>query len=151
MTTVYATLNPRAERFHKTPTCPSFHNGQLLSDMDCGCYDHCYHRMPRMWRLKEMTVTDALGRGKWPCTYCWPGSAAALAITPCEEDFGHVPVNEYAGTPEGQRGASRIVCARCIIWNRWKDVGMWAGQAVGWPCTSAIVLGLVPRPVKETS
>ena len=59
--------------------------------------------------------------------------------------FGHRPVDEYEGTPEGERGVSRIVCARCVRWTNWEDVGVSAGQRVGWPCMSAVVLGLVPR------
>lgn len=61
------------------------------------------------------------------------------------ETFGHEPVDEYAGTPEGERGVSRIVCARCMTWKRWSDVGLNCGSRVSWPCTSALVLGLVPR------
>lgn len=59
--------------------------------------------------------------------------------------FGHEPVDEYEGTPESGRGVSRIVCARCVRWTHWTDVALWAGQRVSWPCTSAYVLGLVPR------
>lgn len=61
------------------------------------------------------------------------------------ETFGHEPVDEYAGTPEGARGGSRIVCARCMRWTRWSDVRLFCGRRVDWPCTSAVVLGLVAR------
>lgn len=46
------------------------------------------------------------------------------------ETFGHEPF-DYDGVP---------ICARCFIQhNGWRE-------AIDWPCTSAIVLGLVPRP-----
>ncbi len=67
-------------------------------------------------------------------------------MQPSGQTFGHEPIDEYAGTPEGDRGATHIVCARCAWWTNWPDLGLAIGTRVPWPCTSAIVLGLTPRP-----
>lgn len=55
----------------------------------------------------------------------------AAAPEPIGETFGHEPF-EYDGVP---------ICRRCFIHHRSYL------EAVAWPCTSAIVLGLEPRPV----
>ncbi|MFG3585063.1 hypothetical protein [Streptomyces sp. NPDC047990] len=60
-----------------------------------------------------------------------------MADRPDVEDFGHEPMNIITN---GKLRA--VVCARCVVW----DHGF---NDVAWPCTSAIVLGLVPR--KEPS
>lgn len=146
-TTVYATAEGLA--YHETAQCPSMANGQLLSDTDCGCDTYCNHRMPRVHAVREMTATDAAAQGKWPCVYCFHLTSITTERVPlpaCTETFGHEPVDEYAGTPEGVRGVSRIICARCVTWTRMTDIEVSFGVRVTWPCTSAIVLGLVPRP-----
>ncbi|WTC56872.1 hypothetical protein OH715_17000 [Streptomyces cellulosae] len=51
------------------------------------------------------------------------------------EDFGHRPVVSFT---DGR--ALNRVCARCTTNT---PTGVWG---VRWPCTSAIVLGLAPRP-----
>ncbi|MET7944249.1 hypothetical protein [Streptomyces sp. NPDC005302] len=52
---------------------------------------------------------------------------------PSAEDFGHEPMNIITN---GKLRA--VVCARCSVWDR-------GFNHVDWPCTSAIVLGLVAR------
>lgn len=59
------------------------------------------------------------------------------------ETFGHEPMDEYAGTPEGDQGISHIVCARCMRWVRWPEVGLSAGARIPWPCGTAVLLGIV--------
>lgn len=59
------------------------------------------------------------------------------------DDFGHEPF-EYDGVP---------ICARCYTTEVRCSVDAFdtprrlaVRRAVFWPCTSAVVLGLVPRP-----
>ncbi|MEW2070054.1 hypothetical protein, partial [Streptomyces sp. NPDC007346] len=62
--------------------------------------------------------------------------------TPATETFGHEPTCGIS-----LFGLAETVCARCT------ERGVWYGDAnelrpvhILWPCTSAIVLGLAPRP-----
>lgn len=155
---VYATDSAR--RYHATAACKALRNAQDLSDWDCWD-DYCRHQHPKPNPIREMTVTDALGAGKWPCAACWPGTAAALAISASEDDFGHEPVSNDVDR-WGETTDDPPVCARCAVTVRALvpvviDVDMqgrriteeqWISypEPVRWPCTSAIVLGLVPRP-----
>lgn len=65
---------------------------------------------------------------------------------PSAETFGHEPVWINAGYCGGcERCGSREereVCARC---RQWDIYGYSREASVRWPCTSAIVLGLVQR------
>lgn len=87
------------------------------------------------------TVIEATWTGKLPCRVCLPDYASAWFRAPSEYDFGHEPV-----TGTGWFGEDETVCARCT------EAGLyWGGSDnlrpvhVIWPCTSAIVLGLVSR------
>lgn len=145
---VHATT-ARGASFHNTAYCPSFHTAsQEFWNTDCAD-NPCTHKHPRPLPLREMTMAEALGMGKWPCSHCYPDSSAALVISPCEEDFGHVPVDEYEGTEYAASGVTHIVCDRCIVWSRLVDDIM-SGIRVEWPCTSALILGLVPRNLQDT-
>jgi hypothetical protein len=138
--TVYTTAGGR--RFHADRWCRALESGRNLADTDCGCDEYCRHRMPQRHALDPRVPRVAVQRGFTACRVCVP---RAFALPPTGETYGHEPVDEYAGTPEGARGLSRIVCARCIRWTRWREVRLYCGRRVDWPCTSAIVLGLVPR------
>jgi hypothetical protein len=91
--------------------------------------------------LPSKDVHTTLGPEDWDDT-CRHQPAAELQ--PSEDDFGHEPMNVYTN------GKLRVVvCARCrIVRTIW-----WPGgrchvadiSDVKWPCTSAIILGLVPR------
>lgn len=65
------------------------------------------------------------------------------------ETFGHEPVTADVGTC-GMGGCqcpghyAEEVCARCVRVVPETD-GPWRQELVVWPCTSAIVLGVVPR------
>jgi len=137
---VFTSAGSRKYHFHKE--CTAFHSAQDLSDLDCGCDTYCTHRMPRMHALKQMSATKAAIDGKLPCLSCVPEHLREL---PQAESFGHAPVDEYEGTAEGDLGVTHIVCARCAEWARFTE-DIWIGVRIPWPCTSAIVLGLVPRP-----
>lgn len=115
----------RGRRFHDYPDCEALDAGRALSG---GRYEARVRR-----------PEDAARAGYTACRVCVP---PALALPTTGETYGHEPVDEYAGTPEGARGLSRIVCARCIRWTRWREVRLYCGRRVDWPCTSAIVLGL---------
>lgn len=105
-----------ARRFHKTANCRSQRAGQELY----GGWGTL-----RTHRLNEMAITTAFGSGKAPCAACFPGLRAALYRGNCEDDFGHEPMTVHTN---GRLRAGE--CFRCLV---------------PWPCTSAIVLGLVER------
>lgn len=129
-TAVYASHGARA--FHATPSCSALRAGHDLWDLDDWSG----------YATKPTTIETAMGAGKLPCGACLPELLAGWFRTPCEDDFGHQPVDEYAGTPFR---TERIVCARCVRWVRWRLGTLAVGTYVAWPCTSAVVLGLVPR------
>jgi hypothetical protein len=151
-------------RFHETADCPRFLAAQELWRFDPMQW---VPGMPQIMlsnghRIEEMTIVTAFGRGKEPCATCYPELRAALYRGNCEDDFGHEPVSEdrefFGETPD-----ELPVCARCtriirgfrpvvigqeasgrvITRDRWTAYEV----AVLWPCTSAIILGLVPREV----
>jgi hypothetical protein len=134
---VFASAGSR--KYHFDKDCTAFHSAQNLSDLDCGCDTYCTHRMPRMHSLVRMSATKAATDGKLPCLSCVPQH---LRQMPGAEDFGHEPEPLYAPGPLGD-GTDVMVCARC---RRWDIYGYSHEDPVPWPCTSAIVLGLVPRP-----
>lgn len=145
---VLSTTSPDTA-YHRTPDCRRLRMGQDLWDTDCPD-DYCSHRHSAR-PVQEKTLAEALGLNQRACTECFPGSQAALATASCEEDFGHQPIDEYAGT-EFEGKTSRIVCRRCIHWfPRQGRKGVQLGQYVEWPCTSAIIYGLVLRTEEEVA
>lgn len=131
MTTVYATAQGRA--FHATNDCNALYNGQSLSDWD---YDYEFPppagaRLPTTHAVQPATPEQATASGKHPCGYCKPTLALA-------DDFGHKPV-ELDGDD---------FCARCRDRGIDEDGDPWSYPTL-WPCTSALVLGLVARPSKD--
>lgn len=128
--TVYATFG--GLRYHGSPECSALVSGQELNDWDCPG-DYCLHTHARTHAAVETTVTEALGAGKTPCLACLPAVGAGLARSACEEDFGHEPV-----WIEGD-----MFCRRCRTRGVDDDGDPWTYPRL-WPCTSAVVLGLVP-------
>ena len=138
-------------KYHFDKDCSAFRSAQLLSDEDCGCDTYCTHRMPRMHPLQRLSATKAAIDGKLPCLACVPQHLREMPET---EDFGHEPValdvvihaawTNHSACPECKARTTRLVCARCMEFDA---SGMWRVPAhpVHWPCTSAIVLGLVER------
>jgi hypothetical protein len=143
---VFATEGGR--RYHKTRACFALIDGQSLWVFDP---QQWVPGMPQIMLSNghprhEMTVTDALGKGKEPCAECFPGQRAALHRSSSENDYGHEPF-EFGG---------ETVCARCLVrtvrvWIDEHDSPhrLWGIKPVAWPCTSAVVLGLVPRTVEQ--
>ncbi|MFF0790398.1 hypothetical protein [Streptomyces spiralis] len=132
MTTVHATDGAR--RYHATAACQALRNSQDLSDWDCWD-DYCRHQHPMPRAIRELTIAEAIAAGKTPCRACYPQPVPM----PPAEDFGHRPV---IGFVDGR--ALNRVCARCAVIKH--APGIWWHTSVRWPCTSAIVLGLVDRP-----
>lgn len=132
METVYTTNG--GHRFHANEACKNLYSGQVLYG---GWGDLRVHR------IEQTTIVEAMGRGREACAVCFPGLRAAWYRGNSENDYGHVPHDEYEGSDGPE--AYRLVCARCIRWVRWAEVDISVGYRISWPCTSAIVLGLVPR------
>lgn len=103
--------------YHLDPTCPRLVHGELLWDSDSD----------ENWWIagafrREVSGPDyAAACGKWPCLHCVPADVRAFPPL-YGQTFGHEPVDMW---PIG------TMCARCYVRT--------------WPCTSALVLGLVPR------
>lgn len=139
----------RRTAYHRNRDCRRLNMGRDLWDTDCPYEYGCSHRHSA-GPMTEKTLAEALGLNQRACTECFPGSQAALATASCEEDFGHQPIDEYEGTEYAANGVSRIVCRRCIQWFRAVD-GVQFGIHVAWPCTSAIIYGLVLRTEEEVA
>jgi hypothetical protein len=157
--TVFASTGGR--KYHFDKACKAFESAQMLSDMDCGCDTYCTHRLPVMHGLVRMSSTKAAMDGKLPCLVCVP---AHLRELPEAETFGHEPASNDVDY-WGETNDDLPVCARCT-----RTVRAWLPEVIGqhpdgrvitaedrrvsfevavlWPCTSAIVLGLVPRPAE---
>lgn len=129
--TVFSSVGGR--KYHFDKGCKAFESAQMLSDWDCCCGDYCNHRSPVMHGLVRMSSTRAAVDGKLPCLACVP---AHLRELPETEDFGHRPV-EIQGDH---------FCTRCRT--PYIDDAETQSYPTLWPCTSAIVLGLVPRPTE---
>ncbi len=137
---VFATTASR--KYHFDQQCKAFHNAQDLNDWDCCCGDYCNHRGPVLHSLVRMSSVKAALDGKLPCLRCVPAHLRTMPLPEDDEYFGHEPVKGIS-----LFGLSETVCQRCT------ERGVWYGDAnelrdvhILWPCTSAIVLGLEPRP-----
>ena len=140
-TTVYATKGGHA--FHAQSDCRARQAGQDLHDWDLP--DDAYlspWAWPTMHAVQATTIPAAMGAGQMPCGTCLPDLLANWYRTPSENDFGHEPL--------GYDGA--LFCRRCyvIVSREWVDAydsprHQRVRDIVPWPCTSAVILGLVPR------
>jgi hypothetical protein len=120
-------------RYHATRNCPALQAGQDLWDTDDWSG----------YAIREETTQQAANRGKTPCVTCKP---VVVDVPLFGETFGHEPVRDPIA---GAHGWPQFdVCARCS----WGDV-YYDGSpvkervSVAWPCTSAVVLGLVDAAV----
>jgi hypothetical protein len=139
MRTVYAT-SP-APVYHGDRMCAQLISGRELNDWDCDCSDYCSHRGRRPHPLLSMNIEQALADGKMPCYYCV--APRARLFPRAKETFGHEPV-------PGSRG---LICATCRVRHDYVITNanqapkrFTANRMVRWPCTSALVYGLAPRP-----
>lgn len=131
-------------KYHGTPDCPAWESAQALWDGDDPDYpvDGPYNGGYAMQRAHERYAY--LSEGKRPCLVCLPGPAPSF---PVNDDFGHRPAERIV-----QGRVAGLVCLRCRIPHRqdeWQidgDIIRVTGfSLVKWPCTSALVLGLVDR------
>jgi hypothetical protein len=129
----------RGRKYHFDKDCTAFHSAQDLNDRQCGCETYCAHELPLMHALVRVSATKAAIDGKLPCLVCVPEHLREL---PSVQDFGHWPTKGLS-----LFGLSEDVCQRCTEWGVWYDTATDLRPVyIAWPCTSAIVLGLVPRP-----
>ncbi|MFD9249560.1 hypothetical protein [Streptomyces bottropensis] len=135
---VFASAGGR--KYHFDRACTAFESAQILSDWDCCCGDYCTHRSPRTHVLERMSSTKAAMNGKLPCLACVPQHLREL---PQAETFAHEPVIGLTLFDQAE-----TVCQRCTERGVWYSRGNdeMTPVRIPWPCTSAIVLGLVPRP-----
>jgi hypothetical protein len=135
-TLVYTTAGGR--RFHGDQRCQKLLSAQALSDWD---YNYEFPppsgaRLPRQHAITPSSPQAAALAGYTACQACVP---PALALPATGETYGHKPLTE----PD-LWGKPQLVCARCTEGGaRWG----WDNRLIRvfWPCTSAVVLGLVPR------
>lgn len=123
--TVYTTAG--GARFHFDRRCQALAAGQLLSDVDCGCYEFCTHRLPTTHLPRTRSNLGASLAGFTACRVCVP---PRFALPATGEDYGHRPIIET-----GYYGPEQV-CARCHL----PGLPMLSQP---WPCTSAAVLCLV--------
>jgi hypothetical protein len=108
--------------------------------------------------LASKDVHTTLGPEDWDDT-C-RHQADAPELQPSGETFGHEPValdavihdawTRHSACQACRARTTPMVCARCMEFDA---NGMWIMPAhpVHWPCTSAIVLGLEPRPAVSSA
>ena len=131
-------------KYHTDERCPLMLNGENLWDGDGEDWSH----FAGSFRVEDSSPQYAAMRGKLPCLHCVP---VGLRVFPplYGQTFGHRPVTGIA--PEG-RGLVQV-CVSC----RTREISSWLDGrgrpyrtvrtvSVRWPCTSALVLGLVDRP-----
>ena len=138
----------KGARFHEDRECPAMRAGHLIwaclcGDWQCGC------KADPPPVVCKLPIARAAVLGLVPCDICYPGFQELAVQLPSEDDFGHRPTDEYGAN---RANVSRIVCSRCIDWSRIRvpvegggEEIYLMGRRVSWPCTSAQVLGLVPR------
>ncbi|MDX3714390.1 hypothetical protein PV733_36795 [Streptomyces europaeiscabiei] len=140
--TVYATRTGRA--FHATPDCRALLGAQLMND-DHKVFWLARNKHRTLHRVQPTRMVAAFGHGKNPCTVCYPELRGAIHRSNSEHDYGHEPMDVITN---GKHTA--VICARCqtsrTVW--WPNGRCYVDDVrpVPWPCTSAIVLGLAPRP-----
>lgn len=135
---VYTTAG--GTRYHADYWCPALNNGREFWAARAGDYGG---REPGpLYPLKRRSVLSATQFSYTACLVCVP-AADALPQLPfvTGETYGHEPV---AG--EGWFGEPEDICARCTeLGLYWGDPAHLLPVHVLWPCTSAVVLGLVAR------
>lgn len=138
--TVYTTAGGR--RFHADAACEALCNGRWIAGWVAG--DWGGHDGGPLYPLTERDSLLAALDGFTACRGCVP---PALAF-PLLDDFGHEPVTDI-----GWYGETETVCARCTELGLWWTTGGSNPRPVHviWPCTSAVVLGLVSRVKSDGS
>lgn len=134
---VYVSRHGR--RFHEDPKCRALGAGHMI--FACRCGDpYCDCATDEVPAPEEVSIQQAAVLDLVPCATCYPGFQELAVQLPSDNDFRHQAIDEYEGSPSN---VIRRVCRRCTtgpIGPAWR---------VSWPCTSALVLGLVPRFSEE--
>jgi hypothetical protein len=133
-------------RYHADRACYALANGRAYHDWRAGRTD-TVARGTGLYDLERRSVISAVRYAYTACLVCVP-AANALPF-PIGETYGHEPVQMMR---DGW-GYAPPICVRCnhrVIRSAWdasgRRVRRWIEwRPVPWPCTSAVVLGLVPR------
>jgi hypothetical protein len=135
--TVYTTAGGR--RFHFDRACSALANGREFHALRAGV-----GALSGLYRLRTRSNTGAALEGLTACRVCVP---PALALPATGETYEHerLTINPSCCGDDCCGGREeREVCVRCSNDLSRRHGWNWA-LAVPWPCTSAVVLGLVPR------
>lgn len=121
---IIPTYITHGRKYHVDPACPRMIHGEELHDCE-GDPDWGYDGFTAgSYRREDPSPEFAAMRGKLPCLGCVP--AKQRVFPPLYgQTFGHEPMDIYTN-----RKLRAVECFRC---------------RVPWPCTSAVVLGLVDR------
>ncbi len=135
-------------RYHADYWCPPLNNGREFWGARAGDYGG---REPGpLYPLKRRSTLSAVQFSFTACLVCVPPADALPPLPFVGEDFGHRPEWVNAGYCGGCTNCGdteeQEICIRCSL-DAARRAG-WARNAhVPWPCTSALVLGLVEREV----
>jgi hypothetical protein len=137
----YVHTTAGGRRFHDDPDCRALVAGQSANS-DGSSYAGTGYLIG-VYPPVPVAVTDAVAEGRTACRVCM---TASLTLPATGETYGHEPL-----TGTGWYGRGEIVCARCT-----EPIPLWLPRSrrrpvsVHWPCMSAVVLGLAPRPQAVT-
>jgi hypothetical protein len=130
---VYITDGGR--RFHADTRCPALNFGRFTQAVWAG-----EDWMDGLYPLVRLSAMAAAVSGYTACRVCVPPH---LALPNTLQSFGHEPWGPYDGV---------MICRRCWTVRRGEyltahgdSIRVVSRELVPWPCTSAVVLGLVPR------
>jgi hypothetical protein len=134
MTTAYVT---HGRKYHTDPACPRMIHGEELHDCEGDDYGGWFSA--GSYRREDPNPEYAAMRGKLPCLGCVPVEQRVFPPL-YGQTFGHKPVEVW-----GEQ-----CCAVCRDRGIDEDGDPWIHPTI-WPCTSAIVLGLEPRPAVSSA
>ena len=125
-------------KYHTDGKCPRLVNGEMLHDWEGDDYGGGF--LAGSYRIVT-NVHDASMRGKLPCLHCVPVGERVFPPR-YSETFGHEPTRGIS-----LNSLCDDVCQRCtepgVFYER--GIDELTPVHIAWPCTSAVVLGLVAR------
>lgn len=136
-------------RYHADPECTALVNGRTVQAYRAGeTWLPGAGSMPGLYPLKRSSTLSAAHVSLTACLVCVPRADALPPLPFVGNDFGHRPEWINAGYCGGCTNCGdteeQEICVRCSL-----DAARradWARNVhVIWPCTSALVLGLVER------
>lgn len=128
-------------RYHADPACYALTNGRSTQAYwaGAGLYGQRWYGAQYLDGLYPLVRRSTISAQQFSFTACRVCVPPALALPATGETYGHEPV-----CGNGWYGGGEIVCARCT-----EPLPLWLPRSrrrpvsVHWPCTSALVLGLV--------